>query len=140
MRQAEILGFGLKGEILDLTEEKLTKWIKTILDDPRYMNSAKKLSSIFRDQQETPLERAIYWTEYVMRHKGAHHLKSPAMNLSLIQYHSIDVVSFLLAIVIVTIWFVYLIAKLIFVMITRAVVTKRMNSHVNQALKRKKNY
>jgi hypothetical protein len=30
-----------------------------------------------RDDIHTPLERAVYWTEYVMRHPGAQHLQSP---------------------------------------------------------------
>jgi glucuronosyltransferase len=38
----------------------------------RFNTRAKELSSIFRDQMETPVERAVYWSEYVMRHKGRH--------------------------------------------------------------------
>jgi len=35
MHQAEMLGFGIKGEILDLTEDKLAPLIRRILEDPR---------------------------------------------------------------------------------------------------------
>lgn len=37
--------------------------------------------SLLLDQRNSPIETAIYWTEYVIRHKGAYHLQSPARNL-----------------------------------------------------------
>lgn len=114
MRQAEILGFGIKGEILDITEEKLTPLIRRVLDDPRYMQKAKQLSEIFRDQQETPVERAVFWTEYVLRHKGAPHLRSPAANLNQFQYHCIDVIIFLAFGIITVLLFAYNLLKLLF--------------------------
>lgn len=113
MRQAEILGFGVKGEILDLTEAKLTPLIRRILDEPRYMQKAKELSEIFRDQSESPVERAVFWTEYVLRHNGAYHLRSPAANLSLFQYHCLDVVLFLATVIVTALLFVYYLVKLI---------------------------
>lgn len=107
MRQAEILGFGVKGEILDLTEAKLTTLVRRILDEPLYIKKAKELSNVFRDQPETSLERAIFWTEYILRHKGAYHLRSAALNLNWIQYHCLDVVIFLAVISITFFLFVY---------------------------------
>lgn len=41
-----------------------------VAHDPRYRIAALKRQYLLRDQKETPLERAIYWTEYVLRHKG----------------------------------------------------------------------
>lgn len=39
----------------------------------------------------TPQKTAVYWTEYVVRHNGAPHIKSAATQLSFIEYHMIDV-------------------------------------------------
>ncbi len=117
MKQAEILGFGVKGEILDLTEAKLTPLVQRILNDARYEQKAKELSVIFRDQPESALERGLFWTEYVLRHKGAYHLKSPAMDLTLFQYYCIDVILFLLAIAVSLISFMYYTIKLLVRMI-----------------------
>lgn len=55
------------------------------------MTAAKEVSKRYRDQPMTPLETAIYWTEYVIRHRGAPHLRSASMDLGFVQYHNLDV-------------------------------------------------
>lgn len=64
----------------------------------RYSKQIKLMSDRFRDQPLTPLETAIYWTEYVARHKGAPHMRSAGLELSFFAYHSLDVFAFLLAV------------------------------------------
>lgn len=39
----------------------------------------------------SPMETAVYWTEYVIRHKGAPHLRSVAVELSWYQYYLVDI-------------------------------------------------
>ena len=55
------------------------------------------LSTIHHDQPMKPMDRVIFWIEFVMRHKGAKHLRPLAHNLTWYQYHSLDVFGFLLA-------------------------------------------
>lgn len=55
-----------------------------------------ELSALFRDQPETALERAVFWTEYVIRHKGAKQLRTAARKLNSFQYHNLDVVLFIM--------------------------------------------
>ena len=55
----------------------------------------QRLSSILLDQPLTPLEQAVYWTEYVIRHKGAPHLRSAVLDLAWYQYFLLDVTSVL---------------------------------------------
>lgn len=52
----------------------------------------KRLSDVFKDRPMSPIETAIYWIEYVIRHKGAHHLRSPAVVMPWYQYLLIDVI------------------------------------------------
>jgi glucuronosyltransferase len=59
----------------------------------RYRENAQRLSRIYRDQPLTPLEQAVYWTEYVIRHKGAPHLRSAALDLAWYQYFLLDVIA-----------------------------------------------
>jgi hypothetical protein len=54
---------------------------------------AERRSAIFRDQPETPLDRATFWVEYVIRHKGAPHLRSAVIDLAWYQRHMVDVVA-----------------------------------------------
>lgn len=53
------------------------------------------MSSIYRDRSTTTLDKAIYWIEYVIRHKGAHHLRSAAVDLEWYQHFSLDVIAFI---------------------------------------------
>lgn len=92
--KAEIDGYAKKLELQHLTSDKLYRAITEVINEPRYKIEVKKRQILLRDQKETPLERAIYWTEYVIRHKGAYHLQSPAKDLNFIQYYLIDVVLF----------------------------------------------
>ena len=55
----------------------------------------KKLSTIFRDQPQTKLEQAVFWTEYVLRH-GRTPLRSASAELPLYQYLLLDVIAVLL--------------------------------------------
>ncbi|KAJ8877781.1 hypothetical protein PR048_022237 [Dryococelus australis] len=64
---------------------------------PRYKLAAERVSRIFHDQPETPIERAVFWVEYVLRHKGARHLRSAALDLTWYQYYLLDVVAVLIA-------------------------------------------
>ncbi|XP_012510947.1 PREDICTED: UDP-glucuronosyltransferase 2B31-like, partial [Propithecus coquereli] len=66
-------------------------------DSLLYKENAMKLSRIHHDQPTKPLDRAVFWIEYVMRHKGAKHLRVAAHDLTWFQYHSLDVIGFLLA-------------------------------------------
>jgi hypothetical protein len=58
----------------------------------RYRENAQRLSRIFKDQPQKPLDAAIYWTEYVIRHRGAVHLRSGAADLNAFVYYSLDVI------------------------------------------------
>ncbi|XP_054584593.1 UDP-glucuronosyltransferase 2B31-like [Eptesicus fuscus] len=71
--------------------------LKTVINDPSYKENAMKLSRIQHDQPVKPLDRVVFWIEFVMRHKGAKHLRPAAHDLSWFQYHSLDVIGFLLA-------------------------------------------
>lgn len=56
------------------------------------------MSETFRDRPMPPLETAIYW-EYVARHKGAHFMKTAAVNMPFYQYYLLDVIAFIITII-----------------------------------------
>lgn len=61
----------------------------------RYTKNARIASERFKDRPMTPAQTVDYWTSYVIRHKGAPHLKSHALNLTWYQYYSLDVIAVL---------------------------------------------
>lgn len=61
-------------------------------------------------------ETASYWVEYVIRHRGAPHLRYPGADLNFWQYNSIDVVVFLITVLYVAfkflaVFFKFLVSK-----------------------------
>ncbi|XP_065354385.1 UDP-glycosyltransferase UGT5-like [Calliphora vicina] len=104
-------GFALGIDFHTLPREEFKSGILEMMNNPKYLNNAKTISNIYHDQPMKPLELAIYWTEYVLRHNGAVHLKNPAQSMNFIQKHSIDTVGVLVAaavlciiLVIVAVW------------------------------------
>uniref|UniRef100_A0A3B3WV47 UDP-glucuronosyltransferase n=1 Tax=Poecilia mexicana TaxID=48701 RepID=A0A3B3WV47_9TELE len=86
-------------DIAELNKDIFLEALKEVLYEPSYREKMKELSSLHRDQPMKPLDRAMFWIEFVMRHKGAAHLRTESYKMSMIQYHSVDVLAFLLVII-----------------------------------------
>nr|QPA18394.1 UDP-gluconosyltransferase [Trialeurodes vaporariorum] len=95
IRFYESSGIGKGLEIDTFTSDDLYNTINTIINTPSFTANAKELSRRARDRPETAINRAVYWTEYVLRHKGAHHLKPSSVNLPYHQYILLDVIAFM---------------------------------------------
>ncbi|KAJ9601565.1 hypothetical protein L9F63_000308, partial [Diploptera punctata] len=91
-------GIGILLEFKNLTEESIISSIKHVIDNPKYRENVRSLSRLFQDRPPAPLEQAVYWTEYVIRHKGAPHMRSAALDLTWYQYFLLDVTAFLVLI------------------------------------------
>ncbi|KAM5271744.1 UDP-glucuronosyltransferase 2B15-like [Ctenodactylus gundi] len=92
----EAKGAAVKVTFTTMSSTDLLNALKTVINNPVYKENAMQLSSIHHDQPMKPLDRAVFWIEFVMRHKGAKHLRPLAYNLTWVQYHSLDVIGFLL--------------------------------------------
>ena len=51
-----------------------------------------------------PVEEAVYWTEYVVRHKGAPHLKPKSLQLNWFQLLNLDVILFARLLLMLGLW------------------------------------
>jgi len=78
-----------------------------------YAKNAKIASIRFKDRPMTPQQSVVYWTEYVIRHKGAPHLKSHALKLTWYQYLLLDVLIVALTFVFLVTFLVYKVLKCI---------------------------
>ncbi|CAL4126253.1 unnamed protein product, partial [Meganyctiphanes norvegica] len=84
----------------EMTVESIIENIKILIDDTSYRKRIQTLSKALQDQKESPAERAVWWIEYAIRHKGAPHLQYAGKKLNTIQFHMIDVWTFLISLVI----------------------------------------
>ncbi|XP_065770079.1 UDP-glucuronosyltransferase 2B18-like isoform X5 [Muntiacus reevesi] len=90
-------GAAIRLDLERMSTEDLLNALKEVISNPFYKENVMRLSAIQHDQPMKPLDRAIFWIEFVMRHRGAKHLRPAAHDLTWFQYHSLDVIGFLLA-------------------------------------------
>ncbi|XP_031409945.1 UDP-glucuronosyltransferase 1-1-like isoform X6 [Meleagris gallopavo] len=98
-KRVESRGAGLTLNILEMTSKDISDALKAVINDKKYKENIQRLSELHLDRPIHPLDLAVHWVEFVMRHKGAPHLRPAAHDLNWIQYHSLDVFAFLLAVV-----------------------------------------
>ncbi|XP_058818775.1 UDP-glycosyltransferase UGT5-like [Topomyia yanbarensis] len=84
-------GYAAKILFADITEESIFSQIRELVDTKQYYKRAKEISTMFRDTLVDPMNTSIYWMEYVIRYKGAPHLKFNAVNDSIVQYLLLDI-------------------------------------------------
>ncbi|XP_019783589.1 UDP-glucuronosyltransferase 2C1-like isoform X1 [Globicephala melas] len=101
-------GAAVEVDLQRMTSSDLLNTLKAVINNPSYKENAMKLSRIHHDQPMKPLDRAVFWIEFIMRHKGAKHLRPAIHNLTWYQYNSLDVIGFLLACVAT---FIFLVTK-----------------------------
>lgn len=90
-RNIQKLGLGVVLVWEELTVDLIINSIREVMNNPQYKKNAEAVSSSARDQPESPRERAVYWTEYVIRHQGAPRLRSPSAELSWVEFLMLDV-------------------------------------------------
>lgn len=89
-------GMGLKLDIRYIKKEELKSTLIELLTNKVFTEKAQLMSWNFRDQPETPMERALWWIAYVLRNPDVSFLQSkPLKEMNYILKHSIDVIAFL---------------------------------------------
>ncbi|XP_062406040.1 UDP-glucuronosyltransferase 2A1-like [Sardina pilchardus] len=79
-------------DIATLDRAVFVEALEEVLYEPSYRENMQRLSRIHHDQPMKPLDRAIFWIEFIMRNGGAPHLRTQSFRMSWIAYHSIDVI------------------------------------------------
>ncbi|NWR44140.1 UD11 glucuronosyltransferase, partial [Regulus satrapa] len=97
-KRVESRGAGLTLNILEMTSSDISNALKAVINDKKYKENIQRLSELHLDRPIHPLDLAVHWVEFVMRHKGAPHLRPAAHELNWVQYHSLDVIAFLAAV------------------------------------------
>ncbi|XP_053139651.1 UDP-glucuronosyltransferase 1A1-like isoform X5 [Hemicordylus capensis] len=97
-KRVESRGAGVTLNVVEMTSKDLSDALKAVIYDKQYKENIMHLSALHLDRPIHPLDLAVHWVEFVMKHKGAPHLRPAAHDLNWIQYHSLDVIAFLMAI------------------------------------------
>ncbi|XP_075158853.1 UDP-glycosyltransferase UGT4-like isoform X1 [Haematobia irritans] len=100
MANVEKSGFGLSLNYATLNEMELEQALLEVLNNPKYRENVQKFSKLYRDRPMSPRQLVRYWVDYVIRHKGAKHMQSPALFMSWWELQSLDVIAFLLAVIV----------------------------------------
>ncbi|KAI4462086.1 UDP-glucosyltransferase [Holotrichia oblita] len=111
MKNAVNRGYGISIPYKEFTEEKFSSALQGMLGNPSYSQKAKEMSILLNDKQVKQIDKAAYWIEYVIRHKGAPHLRVAAHELTWYQYYSLDVILFLILIKIILIKVFWIVVK-----------------------------
>lgn len=90
--RAERRGLGLKVLFSQLTTDILLDRIDELTSTSAYMDRVKEASALFRDNLVHPMDEAMFWIEYVCRHKGALHLRSHAVDMPWYSYLLLDII------------------------------------------------
>lgn len=84
-------GVAVKVDLNEITTENLKQALLEVLENPKYKAKMDVRSKLFKDQPEKPLDRAVWWCEYVMRNKQLTHLRPAEFNFGLLGSHFWDI-------------------------------------------------
>lgn len=96
-KRLEQKGLGLCLDHHTLTAEQFKQALLEVMLNEQFRERIGKVADIVADQPMKPLDKAVWWTEYVLRHKGAKHLQGP--KIPAWQFYYLDVIGFIFAIV-----------------------------------------
>lgn len=99
----EVRGVAKVLDIGKVNRDNFLHALREVLHEPSYREKMRALSQVHRDTPLKPLDTAMFWIEFVMRHRGAKHLRTDSYRLSFIQYHCIDVILFLITVTLLSV-------------------------------------
>ncbi|XP_064112835.1 UDP-glycosyltransferase UGT5-like isoform X2 [Macrobrachium nipponense] len=103
--------WGLSLNYEDLSVDLIISSLEEVINNTKYKENVAKTSRLYKDQLNSPVERAVFWTEYVIRHRGAPKLRSPAASLSWVQLLLLDVLALFLLVIILSLIILHWIFK-----------------------------
>lgn len=83
-------GNGIELEFIELTTPQLTDAVQRLVQEPSFRERAKKLAKACNDRIMSPLDTAVWWTEYVLRTDDTSHLKPLSIHQSWWTRRSLD--------------------------------------------------
>ncbi|XP_063913106.1 UDP-glycosyltransferase UGT5-like [Zophobas morio] len=107
------MGIGLGVDPSTVTKEELKNSIIDVVENNKYSKRIREIRHLLYDKPMTGLEKAVWWSEYVLRHKGATHMRSPAADCSWFEYLILEVVLVSAALISIVIYLSYKVFQLL---------------------------
>lgn len=79
--KAEQDGYAIRLSLEIITADKLYHAILAIINNVKYKRNINAKRQLMLDQMNKPLDMAVFWTEYLLRHQDMMHLQSPVRNM-----------------------------------------------------------
>nr|XP_019560415.2 UDP-glucuronosyltransferase 2B1-like [Aedes albopictus] len=106
MNKAVLGGYAVRLHFPNVTETSFRWALDELLQKPQYQENMNRVSAVFRDRPVPALDEALYWVEYVIRHKGAPQLRSAGLDLPWVSFAMLDVMALVLGVLLLTVWLV----------------------------------
>lgn len=90
MRWVQLSGMAEVMDINSLSKDTLTETINHMLANNSYYLKAKEISQFFKDRPMSPLDTAVWWTEYALRNRNITRMRLNLEEIPLIEYYRID--------------------------------------------------
>lgn len=65
------------------------------------------MKALWTDHPMKSIDRAMWWIEYVLRHNGTRHLRSPTADVSWAAYLLLDVILVIVSVITISILLIY---------------------------------
>ncbi|XP_041469482.1 UDP-glucuronosyltransferase 2B16-like isoform X2 [Lytechinus variegatus] len=104
--RVEARGMGRSLDKHSLSADVIYETLHEVINNPSYAQVAKEVSSIIKNDFMSGKERAAFWVDHVIRY-GGEYLRSPAAELSFIQFYMLDVLAFLSALLCIILLLVF---------------------------------
>lgn len=109
-KRVENAGYGKVLPFYDITADTFGAAVNEMLA-PKKLQRAKEIQALWRDNMVDPMDTFVWWIEYVVKYKGAKHLKSHASEMCWFSYLLIDVFIASIAVVAGTIYLLYILLR-----------------------------
>ncbi|KAH8290299.1 hypothetical protein KR054_001674 [Drosophila jambulina] len=110
MQLAVQLGVGLQLAENNVTSSSLTWAVERLLLEPHFQLTIREVSHEFRDRPLGALASALFWVNYVVRHKGGAAVRTPGIGISSCHLHLFDLFVFYAAVATLLVGLVALLA------------------------------
>lgn len=106
--KARRLGMAEGMNYINLNTADIKSTLVKVIRNANYSINAKKVSQQYRDQKEKPLDRAVWWIEWVLRNPDIENLRSPVLRLGYFVGNSFDIIAFIFCIVFLSLFVIFI--------------------------------